>query len=55
MQGAVLGCELLAQVFAHLDIVETDYFGLQVFSNQSQFDNIFVSFVDNIFVVAVHG
>ena len=33
-QGAVLGCELLAQVFAHLDIVETDYFGLQVTSNQ---------------------
>ena len=30
----MLGCELLAQVFAHLDIVETDYFGLQVTSNQ---------------------
>ena len=50
----MLGCELLAQVFAHLDIVETDYFGLQVYSKQSQFisciDDIFVSSLDNVSV-----
>ena len=33
----MLGCELLAQVFAHLDIVETDYFGLQVISKPYYF------------------
>ena len=31
----MLGCELLAQVFAHLDIVETDYFGLQYTDEKS--------------------
>jgi len=35
LPGAVLGCELLAQVFAHLDIVETDYFGLQYTDEKS--------------------
>ena len=34
-QGAVLGYELLAHVFAHLDIQETDYFGLQYTDEKS--------------------
>ena len=28
-QSGALGCELLECVYKHLDIVETDYFGLQ--------------------------
>ena len=35
VQGAVLGYELLAHVFAHLDILETDYFGLQYTDEKS--------------------
>ena len=35
MQGASLGYELLAHVFAHLDILETDYFGLQYTDEKS--------------------
>ena len=34
-QGAALGYELLAHVFAHLDILETDYFGLQYTDEKS--------------------
>ena len=34
-QGASLGYELLAHVFAHLDILETDYFGLQYTDEKS--------------------
>ena len=35
LQGASLGYELLAHVFAHLDILETDYFGLQYTDEKS--------------------
>jgi len=35
LPGAVLGYELLAHVFAHLDILETDYFGLQYTDEKS--------------------
>jgi len=35
LPGAVLGYELLAHVFAHLDIQETDYFGLQYTDEKS--------------------
>lgn len=35
LPGAVLGYELLAQVFAHLDVLETDYFGLQYTDEKS--------------------
>ena len=35
MQGASLGYELIAHVFAHLDILETDYFGLQYTDEKS--------------------
>ena len=28
-QSGALGCELLECVYKHLDVVETDYFGLQ--------------------------
>ena len=34
-QGAALGYELLANVFAHLDILETEYFGLQYTDEKS--------------------
>ena len=35
LQGASLGYELMAHVFAHLDILETDYFGLQYTDEKS--------------------
>ena len=35
LQGAVVGYDLLVQVFHHLDIQETDYFGLQYTDEKS--------------------